>query len=140
MGSRSAVSVDYQERLHERLPALPQSIAPLRHSVLGFASDSGASERQREDIALAVSEALSNAVIHAYVGHESPGLVAVNVRRRGRWLEVVVCDEGVGMLPRTDSPGLGLGLPLIVRVTEQLELESLDEVPGIRVRMKFAIG
>ena len=63
------MSVDYQERLHDRLPALPESIAPLRHSVLGFASDSGASERQREDIALAVSEALSNAVVHAYVGH-----------------------------------------------------------------------
>ena len=134
------MSVDYQERLHDRLPALPESIAPLRHSVLGFASDSGASERQREDIALAVSEALSNAVVHAYVGHDSPGLLAVNARLRGRWLEVVVCDEGVGMLPRTDSPGLGLGLALIARVTEELELESLDAIPGVRVRMKFAIG
>jgi len=134
------VSVDYQERLHDRLPALPESIAPLRHSVLGFASDSGASERQREDIALAVSEALSNAVVHAYVGRDSPGLLAVNARLRGRWLEVVVCDEGVGMLPRTDSPGLGLGLALIARVTEELELESLDAIPGVRVRMKFAIG
>lgn len=134
------MSGDYQERLHDRLPALPESIAPLRHSVLGFASDSGASERQREDIALAVSEALSNAVVHAYVGHDSPGVVAVNARREGRWLEVVVCDEGIGMLPRTDSPGLGLGLPLIVRVTEGLELESMDAMPGVRVRMKFAIG
>ena len=134
------MSVDYQERLHDRLPALPESIAPLRHSVLGFASDSGASERQREDIALAVSEALSNAVVHAYVGRDSPGLLAVNARLRGRWLEVVVCDEGVGMLPRTDSPGLGLGLALIARVTEELELESLDAIPGVRVRMKFAIG
>jgi len=134
------VSVDYQERLHDRLPALPESIAPLRHAVLGFASDSGASERQREDIALAVSEALSNAVVHAYVGRDSPGLLAVNARLRGRWLEVVVCDEGVGMLPRTDSPGLGLGLALIARVTEELELESLDAIPGVRVRMKFAIG
>jgi len=134
------VSVDYQERLHDRLPALPESIAPLRHSVLGFASDSGASERQREDIALAVSEALSNAVVHAYVGRDSPGLLAVNARLRGRWLEVVVCDEGVGMLPRADGPGLGLGLALIARVTEDLELESLDAIPGVRVRMKFAIG
>jgi len=134
------VPVDYQERLHDRLPALPASIAPLRHSVLGFASDSGASERQLEDIALAVSEALSNAVVHAYVGHDSPGVVAVNALREGRVLEVVVCDEGIGMLPRTDSPGPGLGLPLIVRVTEGLELESMDAMPGVRVRMKFAIG
>jgi len=134
------MSIDWPRKLHERLPARPESIPPLRHMVLGFADDGGASDRQREDIALAVTEALSNAVLHAYVGDDSPGLMAVNAQLRGERLEVVVCDEGVGMTPRADSPGMGLGLPLIQRVTEQVELEMLDSVPGVRVRMTFQIG
>jgi len=106
----------------------------------GFAGTSGASDRQREDIALAVSEALSNAVMHAYVGYDSPGLVAVNARMDGAWLEVVVCDEGIGMQTRIDSPGLGLGLRLIVRMAERVRVESLATTPGVRIRMMFAIG
>lgn len=106
----------------------------------GFAGASGASDRQREDIALAVSEALSNAVLHAYAGCDNPGLVAVNARMDGPVLEIVVCDEGIGMQPRTDSPGLGLGLRLIVRMATQVWVESLATTPGVRVRMTFAIG
>lgn len=134
------MSVDYQERLHDRLPALPASIAPLRHSVLGFASDSGASERQREDIALAVSEALSNAVLHAYVGRDEPGTVTLDAWMDGESLEVVVGDEGIGMRPRADSPGLGFGMGLIFRMTEQLRVDSHDDARGVGVRMTFAIG
>ena len=132
--------VDCHERLHERLPARPENIPRLRHSVLGFAGSYGASERQRENIGLAVSEAVSNAVVHAYVGRDSPGPVAIDVWVRGRALDVVVCDEGIGMRPRTDSPGLGLGLSLMARVAEQFELESPDASPGVRVHMTFEIG
>ena len=60
-------------RPRQRLVARPASVGPLRRGVVAFAAASGASERQREDIALAVSEALSNAVVHAYAGSESPG-------------------------------------------------------------------
>lgn len=126
------------EQLHERVPARPESIAPLRRAVVRFAADNGASAPQRDDIALAVSEALANAVLHAYVGHDRPGIVAVDARIRGRWLEVAVCDDGNGMLPRTDSPGMGIGLALIGRIAEQLRLEDMR--PGVRVHMTFAIG
>jgi anti-sigma regulatory factor (Ser/Thr protein kinase) len=134
------VSTDYQSRLQERLPAQAQSIAPLRRAVVAYAGSNGASERQREDIALAVSEALSNAVLHAYVGHDVAGDVIVDARIDERVLEVVVEDDGGGMTPRTDSPGLGLGLALIGRLTEQMRIESPDSAPGVRVHMTFVIG
>lgn len=111
----------------------------MRHAVVEFANGQGASDRQCDDIALAVSEALSNAVLHAYAGQASPGVMRVKACMHERWLEVVVSDQGVGMLPRTDSPGLGIGLALIGRITVRLELESRDSIPGLRVRMTFAI-
>jgi serine/threonine-protein kinase RsbW len=125
-------------QLHEWVPARPESIAPLRRAVVRLAAGNGASAPQRDDIALAVSEALANAVLHAYVGHDRPGVVAVDARMHERSLEVVVCDDGNGMLPRTDSPGMGIGLALIGRIAEQLRLEDMR--PGVRVQMTFAIG
>jgi anti-sigma regulatory factor (Ser/Thr protein kinase) len=139
-GKEGQVSIGYRGQLHERRPALPQSIAPLRRAVVSFAAGLGASERQRDDIALAVTEAVSNTVVHAYVGRERPGIVELRARMDERSLEVVVCDEGVGMAPRDDSPGLGIGLPLIVKLTDQFALDSLGPTGGVRVCMTFAIG
>jgi serine/threonine-protein kinase RsbW/stage II sporulation protein AB (anti-sigma F factor) len=140
VGRPTNVPTGYQSRLKECLPARAENIALLRRAVVAYAGSNGASERQREDIALAVSEALSNAVLHAYVGRDSPGDVGVDAWIDERALEVVVCDDGVGMLPRADSPGLGLGLSLIARMTEHLEVESPDATRGMRLRMTFAIG
>jgi len=110
----------------------------MRHAIVGFAADSGASDSELEDIALAVSEALTNVVLHAYAGRDRPGVLAVEARMHEHRLEVVVRDEGVGMRPRADSPGLGHGLSVIHRITEQLRVE--DAKPGVRMRMTFAIG
>jgi serine/threonine-protein kinase RsbW/stage II sporulation protein AB (anti-sigma F factor) len=130
----------YQSRLRECVSAQAENIAPLRRAVVAYAGSNGASELQREDIALAVSEALSNAVLHAYVGRDSPGDVGVDAWVDEHALTVVVCDDGVGMLPRPDSPGLGLGLSVIARMTEHLEVESPAARPGMLLRMTFAIG
>jgi anti-sigma regulatory factor (Ser/Thr protein kinase) len=110
----------------------------LRHAIVEFAEDNGASDSELEDIALAVSEALTNVVLHAYAGRDRPGVLAVEAQMRERWLEVVVRDEGVGMRPRADSPGLGHGLSVIHRITEKLQIE--DAEPGVRMRMTFALG
>jgi len=123
--------------LCERLPALASSIAPLRHALIEFARRNGGSDSDLEDIAVAVSEALTNVVVHAYVGHPRPGIVAVEARMDRDGLQIVVCDEGIGMQPRPDSPGLGLGLSVIHRVARHVRLE--DGCPGVRVHMTFAI-
>ena len=54
-------------------------------------------------------------------------------------LTVVVSDEGRGILPRPDSPGLGLGLPLIATLAESLELGTGDD-EQTEVRMSFRLG
>ncbi len=132
------MAVGSHGQVHERAPARPESIAPLRREVVGFAGGCGASARQREDIAVAISEALTNAVLHAYRDRDEPGVVAVQAWVEDSLLHVVVCDEGVGMRPRFPSPGMGIGLTLISRMTERARFE--DVMPGVRVRMAFALG
>ena len=126
--------------LHERLPARPTSIARLRHAVAAFAASHGATARQREDIALAVSEAVSNAVRHAYGDRNGDGTVELQAHVRNRRLEILVCDEGEGMRSRSTSPGMGIGLSLIRHVAQELTVESTQPAPGVRLRMTFAIG
>jgi anti-sigma regulatory factor (Ser/Thr protein kinase) len=136
-GYPNRVSVADPGRLFERLPACPQSIGPLRRAVVQFASGCGASDRQCEDIAVAVSEAMNNVVEHAYVGRETPGIVAVEASGHGSVLVVVVCDEGIGIRAR-DIRGVGIGLQLIFRLTERVEF--VDTMAGARVSMTFRIG
>jgi serine/threonine-protein kinase RsbW len=115
-----------------RLPARRESVASLRRAVVEFAKRSGATDRQREDIALAISEALSNTVLHAYLGHDRPGAMEVRASASARSLEVIVCDDGNGLIARDGSPGLGLGLSVIDRVTEHLELTTRRPVSASR--------
>lgn len=131
------VLADFAE-LREQRPARAANIAPLRQVVVDFARVHGASYDELEDIAIAVSEALTNVVVHAYVGRDTPGVVAVRAWMNQRQLQVVVCDEGVGMRPRTDSPGLGFGLSIIHRIAQQVHVE--DTPSGVRLRMTFAIA
>ncbi len=113
------------------LPPEPGSVAKARHAVRNLARTAGSSE---QDVALAVSEAVSNAVIHAFrFGKE--GLVRVRARHRGDELVVTVADNGVGMIPDVDNPGLGVGTSLISRLSELATFESSDE--GTIVTMRF---
>ena len=110
----------------------------MRRAVVDFAASCGASARRREDIAIAVSEALTNAVLHGYGGRDEAGVLVVQAWIEDGLLQVVVCDEGVGMRPRFPSPGMGFGLALIGSIDEKLRVE--DVMPGVRLRMTFALG
>jgi anti-sigma regulatory factor (Ser/Thr protein kinase) len=123
-------------RVRLRVPAVPNEVAAARHAVVAAAAAHGIAARPREDIALAVSEACANVVMHAYRHEPTPGPLAVDAYRDDGEFFVVVGDEGIGMVPRTDSPGLGLGLGLIAGLAERLEIGSRDP-GGATVTMVF---
>ena len=123
-------------RLRIRVPAVATEVATVRHAVMDAATAHGIGGSSREDIALAVSEACANVVMHAYRHEPTPGPLIVDAYREGGEFFVVVCDEGVGMAPRTDSPGLGLGLGLIAGLSKRLEIAS-QEPAGASVTMVF---
>jgi anti-sigma regulatory factor (Ser/Thr protein kinase) len=86
----------------------------------------GAHEAVGEAAQLAVSEAVSNVVVHSY-RDTSPGAFTLRVEWTGDELRVIVRDQGCGMAPRMDSPGAGLGLPLIANLAESF---SVTAPPG----------
>jgi serine/threonine-protein kinase RsbW len=117
--------------------ALASEVAPIRHAVVAAAEASGMSAGDRDDVGLAVSEACSNVVAHAYLDAAAPGPLFVETYRREGAFVVVVSDEGTGIAPRADSPGAGFGLPLIARLTHRLEIGS-NGLGGAKVTMAFA--
>lgn len=113
------------------LPAVPDSVREARHALAGLASRLGCDEAA---VKTAVSEVVGNCVVHAYVGRD-PGPVVVLARYlRGRFV-VTVADRGRGMVPRVDSPGLGLGLPLVSSMAHDVRIDS--DNAGAAVSMSF---
>lgn len=107
-----------------------------RNAAVGCVRELGVEESVAHAVALAVTEACSNVVVHAYREHEQPGTMTVVVEKPDDFLRVCVLDDGLGILPRLDSPGLGMGLPLISQITDALELRSRQE-GGAEISMRF---
>jgi anti-sigma regulatory factor (Ser/Thr protein kinase) len=118
------------------VPAEAEEIAGMRNAVLALAEERGMTKAARADIALAVSEACTNVVMHAYIDARAPGSLTVEASHHGGELVVAVRDEGRGMLPRPDSPGLGLGLSLIGRLSHRVEIGQ-NGACGTEVRLTF---
>lgn len=120
------------------VPARAENVAVVRHAFGGLADALDLPEQIAADIKLAVTEACTNVVLHAY--GEDDGPLEVDASIAGEEIVIVVRDRGAGIHPRPDSPGLGLGLPLIATLSQSLELEGgTDEAPT-EVRMTFALS
>lgn len=112
-------------------PAEPASVAQIRHVVAAIARECGADEVVLGDVRLAVSELATNVVLHAYGG--ARGEVRVEAEIHGGELHIVVTDDGCGMRPRPDSPGMGVGLPVVTTVANHVEIVSEGRGTAIHV-------
>jgi serine/threonine-protein kinase RsbW len=128
------MSASPTDRLDLQLPARPESIPRIRHAVVAFATAHGYEDPGA--IALAVTEAATNAVLHAYTAHSEPGEVRAVACAEPAQLVVVVRDWGSGMGPRLDTPGLGLGLPTIATLASSFDVEAAEGA-GTLLRMHF---
>jgi len=117
-------------------PACSDEVARIRSAIGSLGLRAGLDADRLADVALAVSEACANAVVHAYADRE-PGVLRVTADITPDGLEIVIADEGRGMSPRSDSPGLGLGLSLMASLTSALELR-VGEGGGTEIWMVFA--
>ena len=123
-----------------RYPAHASQIPAIRRGVAEVARDLGADDDVLLQVNLAVSEAATNAVQHAYRDRApaDAGDVRVVVRGEGGHLVVHIYDDGMGLTPRCDSPGLGLGLCLMAHETDRFEIRKTPE-GGTEVVLHFLL-
>lgn len=128
--------------LRLELTADPSSVPAIRRAIDAFAGAAGASQQLREDVRLAVSEACSNAVLHAYADRApgEHGHVTVTASQQGRFLHLDIEDDGRGMAARPDSPGIGVGLVVISRLATVCTITTQpSRHAGSMLHLEFAL-
>jgi serine/threonine-protein kinase RsbW len=118
------------------LPARPENVAVIRHVLGAFAEALRLPAGLIEDMRLAITEACTNVVRHAYHDGE-PGPIDVVIRPGDERLDLVVADRGRGIGPSPDVSGPGLGLPLIAALADSVDFRHAPS-RGSRLSMSFA--
>jgi serine/threonine-protein kinase RsbW len=125
------------ERCEQSWPASPEHVGSARRVVSAVARRAGAADPVLDAVRLAVSEAVSNVILHGY-RDSGNGVFTVTMACEDDELSVTVSDNGCGMQPRMDSPGAGLGLPLIANLAETFSV-SAPPGGGTEVCMTFPL-
>src|SRR5205807_10041592 len=96
--------------------ANPAALSELRRSVIGLTDRLGIEQDRAQELQVAVGEALSNAIAHAYLSttpgviRTKPGAIRLRARRTGAALVVEVEDHGRWRPRRQERKGYGLRL------------------------------
>jgi anti-sigma regulatory factor (Ser/Thr protein kinase) len=115
------------------MPGTPLGVRRLRRELAAMAADCGMDADGIADVGLAVTEAATNAVIHAYA--KTPGELKVTATIEDGRLAIVIGDDGPGLVERHDSPGLGVGLSVIATVSHGLKI--VTNARGTEIHMAF---
>jgi anti-sigma regulatory factor (Ser/Thr protein kinase) len=120
------------------MPARPEGVAVVRQALAGMADALDVDAAVLADMKMAVSEACTNVVVHAY--EDADGVLEVDMLADESGLTIRVRDHGTGIQPQVnrsrDVPALGLGLPLIAALSDAFELHG-SSGQGTEVRMTF---
>jgi PAS domain S-box-containing protein len=120
-----------------RIPALPRSLSHVRHELRTWLDAQPLSQPVREDMLLAVGEACSNAIEHAYTG-ANRDTVVVEALRTAEELVFTVRDYGAWR-PLVPNPARNRGLRLINEVTDDVKIATARE-GGTRVEMRKGVA
>jgi serine/threonine-protein kinase RsbW len=119
------------------MPARPEGVGVVRQALAGVADALDFDASVLADMKMAVTEACTNVVVHAY---DEEGMLEVEMLAGEDGLTIVVRDHGAGIQPRparSGAPALGLGLPLIAALSDAFELRG-SAGRGTEVRMTFS--
>ena len=118
-----------------------------RVTVAAFSAKMDPTMEELSDIKTAVSEAVTNAVVHGYDG--KGGSVEIRAEIQDEWLEVEIEDEGIGMddvelameplyTSRPETNHAGMGFTFMEAFMDELEVTSTSG-QGTKVKMRKKI-
>ena len=120
-------------RIFVELTAIPENVSLARIIVAGFIAPLDPTVDEISDIKTAVSEAVTNAIIHGY--DERPGTVQMRLTSKERTISVEISDEGVGIenleavrepmfTTKPDMERSGLGFTVMEAFMDTVEIKS----------------
>jgi serine/threonine-protein kinase RsbW len=121
------------------LPALPANVALVRQALAGLTEELGVDPARAADMKIALTEACTNVVVHAY--GDDPGPLEVTMAVEHGRLVLGVRDRGGGLHPlpgREEGAPLGFGLALIASLSDEVGLVGGRH--GTEVRIAFALA
>ena len=121
------------------LPARAEGVGVVRQALVGVADGLALDTSILSDAKMAVTEAVTNCVVHAFP--DGDGRFQVEMHADESSLTVVVRDDGKGMATadegRSGTSALGLGMPLIAALSDDFAVDA-EPGRGTEVRMSFA--
>jgi serine/threonine-protein kinase RsbW len=126
-----------QAHLELVLPAVPDSIPAIRRAVADAAVERHADPAAVDSVRLAVTEAVTNVVRHAY--GDKGGDIRVAVEPRGDTLVVWVVDDGAGIVDAPFRDEGGYGLTLMRALSRSCDVSSAA-AGGTSIRMVFSLA
>ena len=129
-------------------PSVSSNEGFARAAVSAFAAQLDPTLDQLADLKTAVSEAVTNAIIHGY--GEQAGKIRIHCRTKGQEIYIDVCDEGAGIADvkkameplfttRPELERSGMGFAFMEAFMDELSVDSALG-KGTRVHMKKVIG
>ena len=124
------------------IPARAEYITLCRLALTGIARVRGLPDEVLADLKLALTEAASNSVRHAYSDDDNTGVVEISYELRPDRLVIEVTDQGEGFEPG-DAEGApeelsegGLGIAIIRAIADEVEIGTQPGGRGSRLRFE----
>ena len=135
---------NYENEMKLEFGSKSSNEAFARVAVAAFAAQLDPTIEELADIKTAVSEAVTNSIIHGY--EEKEGLIEIRARLFANSLELEIGDSGKGIedvekareLLYTSKPELersGMGFTIMESFMDEVEIDSTIDV-GTRIKMK----
>ena len=136
MSRGNPFSKEVLNKIQIKLPALSVNEGMARAAVAAFVSQLDPGVTEVADIKCAVSEAVTNAIVHGYQNYEGTGSISITVSiLAGRAVKIEIKDKGCGIpdvamartpLYTTDAAGerSGMGFTVMESFTDALRVTS----------------